>query len=122
MFPLANTNSLAPLIIGFTLEQVTIDSLASHFRSIVTRFQQQGMSEAEIASKLFTLVRSKEVKVTILESMGVYTEPAEAAEAVSTWLKAKDTPSARDELLKVCRFIFLLVILLMDTFRLNVGS
>ena len=104
MFPLTNTDILAPLIVGFVLEQVEIDSLASYFRPIVTKFQQKGMSEAEIASKLFTLARSKEVKVTTLKSTEVYTEPAEAAETVSTWLKAKATSSARDELLGVCRF------------------
>ena len=102
MLPLANTNILAPLIVGFALEQVEIDLLASHFRSIVTKFRQQGMSEAEIASKLFTLVRFREVKVTTLKSTEVYTEPAWAAETVSTWLKAKNTPSARDALLGVC--------------------
>jgi hypothetical protein len=117
MFALTNTNILAPLIVGFALEQLAIASLASHFRSIVTKFHQQGMSEAEIASKLFTLMGYKGVKVTTLKSTEVYTEPAEAAETVSTWLKAKNTPSARDELLGVCRFIFLFVILLMDAFR-----
>jgi len=109
MFPLTNTNILAPLIVGFALEQVAIDSLASHLRLIVTKLQQQGMKEEEIASKLFTLVRSKEIKVTTLKSTEVYKEPAEAAETVSTWLKAKNTPSARDELLGVCRFIFLVL-------------
>jgi len=101
MFPLTNTAILAPLIVGFVLEQVAIDALASVFRPIVTKFQQQGMSEAEIASKLFTLMQSKEIKVTTLESTKVYTEPEEAAETVSIWLKAKNTPSARDELLGI---------------------
>jgi hypothetical protein len=128
MFALTNTNVLAPLIVGFALEQVAIDTLASHFRSIVTNFQKKGMSEAEMASRLFTLLQTKEVKITTLKSTEVYTEPAEAAEIVSTWANAKNTPSARNELLArdildVCRFIFLLVILLiMDASRLKLRS
>ena len=123
---MTNTDILAPVIVGFALEKVAIDSLASRFRSIVTKFQQQGMTEAEISSKLLTLMRSKEVKVklTTLNSTEVYIEPAEAAETVSTWLNAKDTPSARDQLMGVCRFIFLLdiMILLMDAFRFKLLS
>lgn len=117
MFPLANTNILAPLIVGFTLEQVALDSLVSYYRGIVTHFQQQGMSEADLASKLLTLMRSKEIRVTTLESTEVYEEPREATKFISTWFNAEDTASGRDELLGVCRFIFLLVILLMDAFR-----
>jgi len=111
MFPLTNTDILAPLIVGFALEQAAIDSLSLHFQSLITSFRQQGMGEAEITSKLFTLAQSREIKVTTLQSTQVYTEPAEAAEIVSTWLKAKNTPSARDQLIGVSRFIFLLHIL-----------
>jgi len=99
MFALTNTNVLAPLIVGFALEQVAIDSLASHFRSIVINFQKKGMSEAEMASRLFTLLQTKEVKITTLKSTEVYTEPAEAAEIVSTWFNANSTPPARKEVL-----------------------
>jgi len=108
MFPLTDTDILAPLIVGFSLEQVAIDSLSLRFQSLITSFHQQGMGEAEIASKLFTLARSKEIKVTTLQSTQVYTEPAEAAETVSTWLKAKNIRSARDQLIGVCRFVYLL--------------
>jgi len=101
MFSLTNTDILAPLIVGFALEQVAIDSLSLHFQSLITSFRQQGMDEAEITSKLFTLAQSREIKVTTLQSTQVYTEPAEAAESVSTWLKAKNTPSARDQLIGV---------------------
>ena len=107
MFPLTNTDILAPLIVGFVLEQVEMDSLVSYFRSTVTKFQQQGMSEAEIASKLFTLLKSKEVKVMTLESTEVYKEPAEKDETVSTWLKAKNTPSARDHFFIRNMFIYI---------------
>ena len=134
MFALTNPNVLAPLIVGFALEQVAIDSLASHFRSIVINFQKKGMGEAEMAGRLFTLLQTKEVKITTLKSTEVYTEPAEAAEIVSTWLNANNTPSARNEIksiklekaergLTVCRFIFLLVILpIMETSRFKLRS
>jgi len=111
MFPLTNTGILAPLIVGFALEQVAIDSLSLQFQSLIIKFHQQGMSEAEIASKLFTLARSRQIKVTTLQSTEVYTEPAEAAGTVSTWAKANNIASARDQLIGVCRFIFLLDIL-----------
>jgi len=119
MFPLTNAGILAPLIVGFALEQVALDSIASHFRAIVTSFHKQGMSEAEIAGKLLTLMRSKEIKVTALKSTEVYTEPAGAADAVSTWLEANNTPSARNKLLGVCRFIFLLDILANGRFQIQ---
>ena len=125
MFPLTNTAVLAPLIVGFTLEQVEMESLsASHFRSIVTKFRQQGMSEEEITSKLFTLLDSKGVEVTTLVSTGIYTEPAGVAESVSTWMNAENTPSARDELIGVliCRFISLSVISLMDGIHGSTGN
>jgi len=101
MFPLANIDMLAPLIVGFVLEHVALNSLVSHFQSMVTNFHQQGMSEAELASKLHTAVQSKDIKVTTLKSTDVYTEPEEADETVLTWLNAKNTPSARDELLGI---------------------
>ena len=121
--PLTNTNILAPLIVGFTLEQIAIDSLVSRFQPIVTNFQKKGMSEADITAGLLTLLRSKKVEITTLKSTEVYTEPPEAAEILSTWLGAKNTLSGRDKLLKVCEFIFMLVILLlMDAFRLKPRS
>ena len=104
MFPSTNTNILAPLIVGFTLEQIAIDSLVSRFQPIVTKFLQQGMSDAEITTGLFNLLRSKEVTVTTLKSTEVYTEPEEAAETVAKWLEAENTRSARGDtaLMGVC--------------------
>ena len=56
-------------------------------------------------------VLSKEVKTTTLNSTEIFTKPPEASENV---FNANNTPSARNELLarEVCRFIFLLIILL----------
>jgi hypothetical protein len=105
MFPLTDTDILAPLIVGFSLEQVAMKSLSLEFQSLITSIRPKVMDEAEIASKLFTLARSRKIKVTTLESTQVYTEPAEAAGNVSIWLKAKNTPSARDQLIGVCQFM-----------------
>ena len=101
MFPLTNTDILAPLIVGFSLEQVTMESLSLQFQSLITGYREKGMGEAEISSKLFALARSRKIEVTTLESTGVYTEPPEAAGNVSIWLKAKNTPAGRDQLIGV---------------------
>ena len=111
MVPLTNTEILAPLIVGFTLERVELDSLASQYQTVVMALHRQGLSEEEIAKKLCAITSFKNTQVTTLKSTDVYKEPAKAAETISKWVNAEDTPSGRDELLGVCRFIFLLYIL-----------
>ena len=107
MFPLTNTEILAPLIVGFALERVALHSLASQYEKMVATFHQQGMSEAEIAEKLCAITNSGNTKVITLRSTEVYNEPAEATDTISTWKNAENTPSARNQLLQVCRFMSL---------------
>ena len=49
-------------------------------------------------------VLSKEVKATSLKSTAIYSEPPKAAEIVSIWFNANNTPSAQNEVLarEVC--------------------
>ena len=109
MIPLTNIEILAPTIVGFALERVALDSLATQYQTVVATLHQQGLSEAEIAKRLCTLTSSKNTQVTSLKYTDVYNEPAEAAETISKWIAAKDTPSGRDAVLGVCRFMFLYI-------------
>ena len=95
MFPLTNTEILAPLIVGFVLERVALHSLASQYETMVATFHHQGMSEAEIAEKLCAITNSGNTKVITLRSTEVYNEPAEATDTISTWKNAENTDSAR---------------------------
>ena len=83
-------------------------SLASHFRPIVTKFQQQGMSEAEIVSKPFLYLTTAPRSYYFWIYWGLYRACGggwNRYNMVELPLKAKNTPSARDGLLVVCRFI-----------------
>ena len=111
MFPLTNMEILAPLMVGYTLERVALESLASQYQAMVTTFHQQGMDEEEISENLFALMQSRNTRITTLQSDQVYKEPEEADEIISTWINAKNTSLARDELLGVCQFIFMLDVL-----------
>ena len=82
-------------------------------RRIEYFFSDRSPAEVIHQEPLHTL--SKEVKTTTLKSTELYTDPAEVAEIVPTWLNANNTSSARNEVLarevlEVCRFIFLLAI------------
>ena len=65
----------------------------------------------------FTGASDYNTPVTTPKSTGVYKELVEAVETISTWIKAKDTPSGRDELPGVCRFMFPLYILTNGRFQ-----
>jgi hypothetical protein len=86
---------LSPLIVGFSLEQIDIDSLASQFEELVLESHRTGMSEDEITSGLFNVMQNKATKVYTLMTIPVYSEPEDADNYVSIWLDASDTPSAR---------------------------
>lgn len=109
MFPLTNTQILAPLLVGYMLERLALDSLALQYETIVTESHQKGMSEAQVIQKLHTLTRSRNTRVTTLQSTSVYEEPPEAAHAVATWVRAESTPAGRDQVLGVGRLVFLLL-------------
>ena len=111
MFPLTNMEILGPLIVSYTLEGGALESLASQYQAMVTTFHQQGMDEEEISTNLFALMQSSDTRITALQSTQVYKEPEEVNETISIWLKAKNTALARDELLLVCQFIFMLDVL-----------
>jgi hypothetical protein len=95
MFPLVNISMLAPLIVGFALEQVEIDSMGTLFEELVKDGRQRGMSEAELASGLHSVMR--DTKTYSVTSTPVYTEPNDADQRVSIWANAKDIQSARLE-------------------------
>lgn len=104
MLPLTNADLLGPLIVGFALEQIAIGSLASDFAPLITELHEAGMSETDISKKLFGLMQTRKVQVTTLQSTEVYKEPPGAAEAIATWVNAKDTAEGRDKLSGVCQF------------------
>ena len=105
MLPLTNTEILAPLIVGFALEHLEVDSLTTEFEPLVAQFHREGMSEADIVNKLFALMRSRSVKVTSLKSTPVYSESPTANKNVLTWMNAKSTKAGRDQMQGVCFFI-----------------
>lgn len=102
MLPLTNTEILAPLIVGFALEHLEVDSLTTEFEPLVAQFHREGMSEADIVNKLFALMQSRGVKVTSLKSTPVYSESPTASKNVLTWMNAKNTKAGRDQMQGVC--------------------
>ncbi len=98
MLPLTNADLLAPLIVGFSLEQVDISSIASDLEPLIAKLHGEGMSETDISKRLFQLMQTRKVQVTTLQSTEVYKEPPEAAEVIATWVKAKNTAEGRDKL------------------------
>ncbi len=102
MLPLTNTEILAPLIVGFALEHLEVDSLTTEFEPLVAQFHREGMSEADIVNKLFALMRSRSIKITSLKSTPVYSESPTAIQNISKWMKAQSTKAGRDLMQGVC--------------------
>jgi len=94
---LTNIQMLAPLIVGFSLQEITSNSMLSEFEELVTDSYRKGMSEEKIASGLYNLWRHRGTKIPTLVSSPVYEEPEKAKEYVSIWFRAKDIQSGRDE-------------------------
>jgi len=94
---LTNIQMLAPLIVGFSLQEITSNSMLSEFEELVTDSHWKGMSEEKIASGLYNLWRHRGTKIPTLVTRPVYEEPEKAKEYVSIWSKAKDIQSGRDE-------------------------
>jgi hypothetical protein len=97
MLPLSNIRMLAPLIVGFALEQVDIDSLATRFEELVLESHRKGMSEEEITIELFNVMQNQGTQIYTLTSVPVYSEPKDADKYVSIWCNASDTPAGRDK-------------------------
>ena len=102
MIPLTNTEILAPLIVGFALEHLEVDSLATEFEPLVAQFHREGMSEADIVNKLFALMQSRSIKVTSLKSTPIYSESPTATQNVLKWMNAQSTKAGRDQMQGVC--------------------
>jgi len=90
---------LAPLIVGFSLQEIKVHSMLSEFEEFVTESHRKGMNKEIIANMVYNLLRHRPggTKIPTLMSTPVYVEPKKAKQYVSIWSKAKNIQSGRDE-------------------------
>jgi len=102
MIPLTDAKILAPFLIGFTLEQIGIDSLVDEFKDFVAEKAKEGLSQDEIVAQLHEILKSRgQSLISVETTKGIYKEPPEAAQAVSIWMKAKTLAAGKKEILSV---------------------
>lgn len=78
MFPLSDAIILAPLIAGFALEQVVMDTLINEFKETILK-----TPENEIVNKLTGILKGRKQTIISARSTRAYTEPSEAKDIVN---------------------------------------